>query len=326
MTEHLRKFLVSSTAVLTLSMSFAAPALAAEEDPYERTNRSVYEFNNAIDRAVFKPLAKGYRAITPRPLRKGITNVLNNLREPFTFVNALLQAKPKYAIRAVGRFAVNTTAGLGGLFDPAKKMGMEPHSEDFGQTLAVWGIPEGPYLMLPFIGPSNPRDAVGFVVQFFGDPADILITDEFGKKAHYAVLGTRVVDFRATALETVDPLLDTSDDPYVFIRSAYRQKRNFDISNGAVPLPSEEDDIFGDAQPEPMTETATAEAAPLAEGETAAAVQTSAEAATQTVADTSAAADPLAAPSDVAAAPAADAAAQAAAATGTAAETVAAPK
>ncbi|MCH8685522.1 MlaA family lipoprotein [Pedomonas mirosovicensis] len=246
MTANGRTLLVGTAAMLALSISLTGPVRAAEDDPFEETNRSIHEFNMEVDRLFLKPVAKGYRAITPKPVRKGVTNFLSNLREPFTFINALLQAKPDVAVNALGRFLINTTIGIAGLTDPATDLGVKAHHEDFGQTLATWGVPEGPYLVLPFLGPSNPRDFVGDVVQFVGDPASIVIEQELGKEAYYGTFAVRVVDMRSNAIDTIDPLLDSSDDPYVFIRSAYKQNRAFAISDGAISAPSEEEDIFGD--------------------------------------------------------------------------------
>jgi len=241
-----RKQLMGATALIALSVSFTGPVHAADDDPFEQTNRSVHEFNMGVDRVLLKPVAKGYRAITPKPVRKGVTNFFNNLREPFTFINALLQAKPGVAANALGRFIINTTIGIAGLTDPATKLGVKEQREDFGQTLAVWGIPEGPFLVLPFLGPSNPRDFIGDVVQFLGDPASIVIEKELGKKAYYGTFAAKAIDTRSNAIDTVDPLLKTADDPYVFIRSAYRQNRAFAISDGEIQAPSDEDDIFGE--------------------------------------------------------------------------------
>lgn len=251
MIQNRRKLAIGAATVLAMSVSLAAPAHAAQEDPFEKTNRSIHEFNMQVDRAVLKPVAKGYRAVTPRPVRSGISNFLSNLREPFTFVNALLQFKPDVAANALGRFIINTTIGVGGLWDQATRLEVYEQREDFGQTLATWGVPSGPYLVIPFLGPSNPRDFVGDVVLFITDPVDIVVTNEIGKEASYGLLGTRVIDVRSNAIDTIDPLLDTADDPYVFMRSAYQQNRAFAISDGKIIPPSEEDDIFGDDEPMP---------------------------------------------------------------------------
>ncbi|HEY4548489.1 MAG TPA: VacJ family lipoprotein [Pedomonas sp.] len=265
MTHHRHKLLIGAAAMLAMTVSLAGPVHAADEDPFEKTNRSIYKFNDTVDRAVLKPVAKGYRAIAPKPIRKGVSNFLSNLREPFTFVNALLQFKPDVAANALGRFLINTTIGVGGLWDQATKLEVYEQREDFGQTLATWGVPSGPYLVIPFLGPSNPRDFLGDVVLFVTDPVDIVVTKEVGNEASYGLLGARVIDLRANAIDTIDPLLNTADDPYVFMRSAYQQNRAFAISDGKISTPSEEDDIFGDEQPMPsdvLTPQSTVPAAP----------------------------------------------------------------
>lgn len=246
MTEHRRRLFIGAAAMLAMSVSLVGPVRAAEDDPFEQTNRSIHKFNDTVDRAVLKPVAKGYRAIAPKPVRSGVSNFLSNLREPFTFVNALLQFKPDVAANALGRFLINTTIGVGGLWDQATKLEVYEQREDFGQTLAAWGVPSGPYLVVPFLGPSNPRDFVGDVVLFVADPVDIVVTKEVGSEASYGLLGARVIDVRTNALDTIDPLLNTADDPYVFMRSAYQQNRAFAISDGKIAQPSEEDDIFGE--------------------------------------------------------------------------------
>lgn len=251
MTDHRKKLLLGAATLLALSVSLAGPARAADEDPFEQTNRSIHEFNMDVDRAILKPVAKGYRAITPKPVRRGISNFLSNLREPFTFVNALLQFKPDVAANALGRFLINTTVGVGGLWDPATKLDVYEQREDFGQTLATWGVPSGPYLVIPFLGPSNPRDFFGDIVLFITDPVDIVVTKEFGTEASFGLLGARLIDMRANAIDTLDPLLNSADDQYVFIRSAYEQNRAFAISDGKIAPPTEEDDIFGDDEAQP---------------------------------------------------------------------------
>ncbi|MEX6723613.1 MlaA family lipoprotein [Parapedomonas caeni] len=269
--------------LVALALALAATPAAAQESPtpapapsaatditvdrYERSNRAMHNFNMGVDRLLLKPIAQGYRAVAPTPMRRGVTNAINNLQEPFTMANALLQGKPGVMMKSLGRFLINSTIGFAGLADRASEWGIPAQEEDFGQTLAVWGVGEGPYLVLPFLGPSNPRDALGFVVEFIGDPASIVITNELGKQAGYAHLGTRVLDARANAVDTIDPLLKSSDDPYVLMRSAYRQKRAFDIADGAVPAVSDEEDIFDDDVPDttPAAEDSVPQETPAAD-------------------------------------------------------------
>lgn len=203
-----------------------------EQDPWERFNRSMYKFNDSVDRALIKPLAKGYRRITPRPVRRGVGNFFRNLLEPTTIVNDLLQGKPLQALSDGSRFLLNSTLGVFGLFDVATKVGVERNQEDFGQTLAVWGVPSGPYLVLPFIGPSNVRDAVGLVpYYYFTDPR--LAIDEIEARA--ALIAIDVIDFRSQLLGATR-LLEMQLDPYLFSRESYRQKRRDLIYDGDPPI------------------------------------------------------------------------------------------
>lgn len=211
-------------------------------DPLEPLNRATHEFNMGVDRYFLKPIAQVYRFIIPSPIRTLITNFLDNLQAPLILANDLLQGEFERGGTTTARFIVNTTIGIGGLFDPATDLGMEKHKEDFGETLAVWGIGEGPYLVLPFLGPSNPRDFTGLVTEFFADPVSIYLEDEHGKTYSRARTATEIVDFRARNIETLEDLERNTTDLYAAMRSAYRQNRAFRISNGRE-LP-EEDDLF----------------------------------------------------------------------------------
>jgi phospholipid-binding lipoprotein MlaA len=200
-------------------------------DPWEGMNRSIYGFNDALDRALVEPTAKGYRAITPAFFRSGVRNFLHNLRAPVIFTNDVLQAEPERAGTTLGRFAINTTVGVAGLFDVATHAGLEKHDEDFGQTLAVWGFSSGPYLMLPFLGPSTVRDATGRVVDIAIDPityADFRHDDT----ARAVRFGADLLTQRTDAIEAIESIRETSLDPYVSTRSAYFQARASAIRNG----------------------------------------------------------------------------------------------
>ncbi len=201
-------------------------------DPLEPLNRATHDFNMTVDRFILKPIAQVYRAIFPKPIRKGITNALDNLQAPLIFANDILQGEFDRGGVTLGRFITNSTIGIAGLFDPATKMGMEKHTEDFGETLAVWGVGEGFYLVLPFFGPSNPRDALGRGVEFFGDPVSIALEDNDLKEVSYARTGLEVVDYRERNIETLEDLERNTGDLYATMRSAYRQNRAFRISNG----------------------------------------------------------------------------------------------
>lgn len=200
-------------------------------DPAEPANRNVFAFNKAIDDNALEPMAEGYRNYVPGNFRTNIRNMITNLGEPVTAVNDLLQGEFLRAANAVGRFCVNSTFGFLGMGDVAGGGGLDHHTEDFGQTLAVWGVGEGPYLVLPILGPSNPRDAVGFVADRFLDPlgwvmpAAPLVAD-VGK-------GTvEAVDKREKYIDPLNEVQRTSLDYYASLRSLYRQKRVDDIRNG----------------------------------------------------------------------------------------------
>lgn len=201
-------------------------------DPIEPTNRSVFEFNLFLDRALFRPVTALYRTIAPETLREYIHNFLQNLRTPVILANDLLQGEPARGGDTTMRFLINSTIGVLGFGDPATSMGFEQHDEDFGQTLAVWGAGEGPYLMVPIFGPSNPRDVVGKVVDFFLDP----INWWAGKEGLDSVLWGRTVmsgiDTRDQLWDVLDDLEKSSIDFYASIRSLYRQRRNDEITNG----------------------------------------------------------------------------------------------
>lgn len=208
--------------------------IAAREeanDPIEPVNRSFFKLNNAIDNAVIEPTAKAYRRALPKQARDGLRNFSRNLGEPVTFANDLLQLEFKRAGVTLGRFTINSTMGFFGFNDAAKSFGLKYHNEDFGQTLGVWGIPEGPYLYLPVIGPLPPRDLVGAIADAFTNPlfwANEPIID--GVLIGSGVAGG--VDVRERNLENLDRLEETSVDYYASLRSLYRQRRNYEIRNG----------------------------------------------------------------------------------------------
>ncbi len=201
-------------------------------DPAEPANRAIFEVNRSLDTAFLKPLATFYRDVTPQFFQDRINDALNNLRSPVIFLNDLLQGELDRAITTAVRFMVNSTWGLLGLNDIATDMGFEGHDEDFGQTLAVWGVPQGPYIVLPLFGPSNPRDAIGIVVDFLVDPFNIWADNTDRDFAILSRSGTRAVDLRATHMEALDSLEKSSLDFYASIRSLYRQRRANEIRNG----------------------------------------------------------------------------------------------
>lgn len=200
-------------------------------DPWEPFNRSIFQFNEALDRAVIKPVATGYKKVMPDPVRRGVGNVFRNLAEPTTIVNDLLQGKINQAGEDFLRFAVNSTFGLLGWFDPATELGLVHHEEDFGQTLSVWGFARGPYLVLPLLGPSTITDSVGLV-------PETLYTDPRYAAGYaietYAIVAADAIDTRARLLGA-SKVVDLQLDPYVFRRETYLQQRWQLIHDGDPP-------------------------------------------------------------------------------------------
>lgn len=206
-----------------------------QRDPLEGFNRGVWSFNDAVDTVAIRPATQVYRTVTPVPLRRGISRIFSNLAEPFSAINNLLQGKPDRAFNSLGRFVINTTIGVGGLADHATDLGLPDTREDFGQTLAVWGVKESPYLVLPLLGPSTIRDGVGTAVQFVGDPARIAIGSELSGTEGAAFTGARIIDGRSQAIESgTDREIANAADPYAAARSAYLQRRQAQIQDEAA--------------------------------------------------------------------------------------------
>lgn len=204
-------------------------------DPWERVNRPIYRFNDAVDRAIMKPVARGYIKIVPEPVRRGITNFSRNLITPLYVVNNFLQGKPKEGTGELMRFVVNSTVGIGGIFDVAAMSGIEAHPEDFGQTAATWGVPPGPYVVLPFLGPHTLRDAVLRPLDVQLDP--LYHYDNASVRDPLYVL--RVINVRANLLP-LDDLLEESGDRYVTLRESYLQNREFEVYDGNPPVAEDE--------------------------------------------------------------------------------------
>jgi phospholipid-binding lipoprotein MlaA len=243
--NHRGKARVSSAAVLGLVLccggcaaasgdSAAADDLDAQHDPAEPVNRAIFKVNVAADHAVMKPVAQAYVDHVPEGVQKGIHNIVQNLKEPAVAVNDALQGEVKQAWQSVQRLAVNSTVGVVGVLDVAQKWGLPPHKADFGQTLAVWGVGEGPFVELPLLGPSNARDAVGTVVDMAMNP----LTFVGGAPATYASIGTggaNFIDMRAQHLHDLDELERNSLDYYASLRSVYRQHREAEINAAKQP-------------------------------------------------------------------------------------------
>lgn len=194
-------------------------------DPLEGVNRATFAFNDALDRAVAQPVARGYRAVVPKPARTGVHNFLTNLKSPVNIGNQVLQGDVRGAANDVTRALVNTVFGIGGLIDIASDVGLEKEQEDFGQTLAVWGVDSGPYLVLPLLGPSNARDAVGGLVDAYADPLRIYLDNIDEEEWSYVRMGVSAISQRERLLDTLDDLRRNSFDYYVAIRSSYTQRR-----------------------------------------------------------------------------------------------------
>jgi len=205
-------------------------------DPLEPLNRGLFFVNDGIDTLLLRPAAEAYRIFLPPEVRTAIRNILGNLRTPVILVNDLLQGETQRAATTMGRFIVNTTLGVGGIFDAARNWGLLGHTEDFGQTLAVWGLPEGPYLFLPVLGPSSPRDLAGFGVGVATDPFTWIGGGDALQAFTISRTGVTVLDAREGLIEPLDAMRASSLDPYATLRSAYRQRRAIEITNqGSAP-------------------------------------------------------------------------------------------
>lgn len=223
----------------------SAPRNPDPRDPWEGFNRVSYSVTDAVDRAVLKPTARGYRKVTPQFVETGVSNFFSNLNGPTTIVNDLLQAKFLAGLNDTGRFLLNTTLGLGGLLDPASAAGLDRNDEDFGQTLGKWGMSSGPYLWLPFLGPSSVRDGLGQGVDMFGNPVRYVERDAI----RYSLDGLNLIDARARQLD-LEETLNSAYDRYAFIRNAYLQQREYQVKDGDVPPPQFEDDELEDPEPD----------------------------------------------------------------------------
>lgn len=209
---------------LTLSPAFSQ---AADEDPWEGVNRAVFRFNDTLDTYTLKPIAKAYDTVTPQFLEDGIHNMFNNVGDVTNLVNNVLQAKPAAAGKDTARLIFNTTFGLLGFFDVGTRMGLQRSEEDFGQTLGYWGVSSGPYVMLPFFGPSTVRDAIGKYPDTYARPYRYI--DHVPTRN--TILGADIVDTRASLL-SAEKLIN--GDKYLFLRNAYLQNREFKVKDGQV--------------------------------------------------------------------------------------------
>jgi phospholipid-binding lipoprotein MlaA len=205
-------------------------------DPWEGLNRKTYAFNDALDRAVLKPVAQGYQRITPVVVQHGVNNFYDNIDDVATSLNNFLQGKPLQGLSDAGRFVVNTVLGIFGLWDVATPLGLEKHNEDFGQTLGVWGLPPGPYLVLPLLGPSSARDAPARVV----DPAWYYADKVDPERLYWGLWGLEKVRTRANLLKAESILDAAALDKYTFTRDAWLQRRRAQVYDGSPPREKDE--------------------------------------------------------------------------------------
>jgi phospholipid-binding lipoprotein MlaA len=225
-------------------------------DPFERINRGTFAFNQSLDKAVLRPAIRVYRKVTPQVVRTGLSNFFSNAEYPVVLLNNLLQGKVGPAASDTGRFLLNTTLGVGGLLDPATDAGLDRNNEDFGQTMGRWGVPPGPYVMLPFLGPYTMRDGFGALLDNFAESRQLL-SDQSTNNLLWA--GGQLD--RRSRLSDADAILDRAGDPYAFVRSAYLQRRQYLVTDGAVsdeepmedPLEDPElmDEVSGDTPDKP---------------------------------------------------------------------------
>ena len=202
----------------------AAAEMPGTFDPWEKYNRRMHRFNNAVDRRIAKPLARGYVKVVPRPVRLGVSNFFNNLSQPLTMVNSLLQGKPKQAGQSLGRFLLNSTVGIAGIFDPATRAKLPQRSEDFGQTLGVWGWKRSRYFELPLFGPRTVRDVFGMA----GDAPLSPLRRVEADRVRIPLQGLQLVDMRSQLLST-DSLREGAEDDYTLVRDAWSQRRDYQI-------------------------------------------------------------------------------------------------
>lgn len=225
------------------------------EDPWEGFNRKVYAFNDTVDEAVMKPVAKAYKAVLPQLVRTGISNVLGNIGDVWSAANHLLQGKVHTGLDMGMRVVTNTVFGLGGLLDPATEMGLVRRSEDFGQTLGRWGVGPGPYLVLPLLGPSTVRDGSSLLVDRQFSASTLAKSDSAG----YAITGVEVVNLRAGLLDTTRLLDAVALDRYSFLRQAYLSRRLDQVYDGAPPMaPMDNFEDPGDESDKPAAKPAAA--------------------------------------------------------------------
>jgi phospholipid-binding lipoprotein MlaA len=230
MTVAIRAVLIAASLTLSLP-GCATTQQAVPHDPWEHFNRGSERFNDSVDRAVLKPVTIAYRKHVPQVIRTGVSNFIGNLKFTTTIVNDLLQLKLLDTGADIGRFVLNSTLGIGGLLDPATRVGIRRNDEDFGQTLGRWGVPAGPYIVLPLLGPSTLRDTPALAVDW---QTDLRAQLNFSTGARIALTGQAIV-VRRESLLSADETLDSAFDRYAFIRNAWLQRREYLVRDGDVP-------------------------------------------------------------------------------------------
>lgn len=242
----MRNKFITLIAILIVSLMTGC-ATTTNKDPLEGLNRGIYKFNDVADKAVFKPVAGAYKAVAPTPVQTGISNFFANLRTFMTTINQVMQFKFNKAAESATRFVVNSTVGIAGLIDVASKTGIPQYKEDFGQTLGHWGVGNGAYLMLPFLGPSTLRDTGGLAF-------DTMLLDPIGYVENVPVrntlYGTLFISTRASYLPGSDLLDEAALDPYTFMRDAYLQRRENQVADGEVAAKSTDDFETVEATPQ----------------------------------------------------------------------------
>jgi phospholipid-binding lipoprotein MlaA len=245
-----------------MSATHGTSAFAADpRDPLEPLNRASFALNDGLDRALLRPAAKAYRKVTPDLIETGISNVFSNAKYPVTLVNNALQGKFRAALSDTGRFLLNSTLGLGGLLDPATDIGLERNDEDFGQTFGKWGVGSGPYFVVPLFGPTTLRDGIGAIADDFAEPRSYIERD----RTRWTLWAAGNFERRARLLDA-DALLSRAGDPYALVRSAYLQRREFQVRDGDVPVDDFESELEGelDGETEDGVGPGTAAADPVA--------------------------------------------------------------
>lgn len=254
---------LAAAALVALVLLGSGCATVDKPDPLEKVNREVFAFNETVDKYVIEPPARVYRDVVPRLVRVGVTNFFNNLRDAWSSVNLLLQGRPGDSANDLMRFTTNTVLGIGGIVDWASEMDLQPHYEDFGQTLGVWGFGPGAYLVLPILGPSTVRDSIGLPVDIQASPDQVASS----VAARNVLTGVRIISTRARLLEATGLLDDIALDKYSFVRDAYLQRRRSLVYDGSPPEKEEERyDLPAPDSAAPATPAASAPAAASAPG------------------------------------------------------------